>query len=181
MKAFRQMSKQLVLVLENIIAKGFSKNDHEEFCNEWSIISGTMLEFTVDWELTRYCIAQKNAIDRFLSGLKGYPFVVPRTQIESKESNRLMRKVLMTVTDYSLFSIDNPFGFQEGRTKLKSKKEYIKRLKELVTKLDKTIDTMSRKAKKDQQKYKKILNENRETWFQRNVAKLIEYGLYPEP
>jgi hypothetical protein len=176
----QRMSNQLTLMLENIIDRGLNGDEHKEFCNEWSIINRTILEFDTDWWIARHYIAQKNAIDRFLSGLKGRPFIMPRTQTESKKSNLLMRKILATVTNYSLASIDETFRFKKEKIKPKPKEEYIVELKELVTKFDTTIKTMLRKAKKDHQKYSKILNEDRKIWLQQNFLKLNEYGLLPE-
>jgi hypothetical protein len=172
----QRMSNQMILMLENIIARGLRSQDHKEFCTEWGMINKTVLEFNSNWFLARHFLAQRNAIDRLLSRLKGYAIVMPRTASESDESNRLMTKILTTVTDYSISSIGS-IGLRRKKTKPKPKEEYVEELKELVTKFDTTMRKALRKAREDFRKYSRMLKEEHALWLQKNLLKLNEYGL----
>lgn len=176
LKSFQQTNNRMIVMIENIAAKGLHGKDHEEFCNEWVIINRNIMEFNMHWYLARSYMAQKNWIDRFLSSLKRYHFVTPRLPSESGKSNRLMGRILDTVTRYSIALIDESSVFQRRKTKTRPE-EYVKELKNLSREFDKTTNAILLKASEDFQEYTGRLRKDYRLWYQQNTVKLSKYRL----
>jgi hypothetical protein len=167
----------MILMLENIIARGLKGKEQRDFCDEWTNINKTLMDFDMKWWLARHYMAQKNWADRLLSSLKGYPFVIPRTPAEDKKIGRSMIGILDAVTRYSIGLLDESFGFPRKKTKTKSREQYIKEIRDLMAQFDKATKAAFRHAKKDFQKYITASKEDYTFWLRDNLVKLGEYGL----
>jgi len=178
-KSFQSAISDFIVLLRDYVAKTPTTDSHKEFCNEWNKCNRTIMEFDLYWWFARHYLAQKSAVDRLISKLKGYPFTTPRTATESREYALLMNEILKTATDYSISFLP---GFvrlrrdkRKGRTK--SKEEYVGEIMKLIVKFESLMESMANKASKDMQRYRTILREDRELWLKQNMSKLIMHKL----
>ena len=162
-------------LIESAIASGLNNIEHKEFCNEWAETNRIIMNFDLTCWHSRNYLAQKSAIDHFLSWVKGYPFVAPRASLENTKNYRLMTKILSAATNYVNALIPKPIRLHNNKEKPAT--EYAEELKKLALEFDKTTTKMLRNSEKILKKFNKELRNDRKIWLKENSLKLYKYGL----
>ena len=178
-KSFQSAVSNFVALLRNYVSKTPTTDEHKEFCNEWSKCNRAIMDFDMYWWYARHYLAQKRALDRFISELKGYPFTAPRTPTESKKYGVLMKRILAVATNYSISFLPRSFELRRDKKKgrTKSKEEYVGEMKKLIAEFETLMKNMANKALEDMRRYRATLSGDYELWQRQNMSKLIAYKL----
>jgi hypothetical protein len=178
-KSFQSAVNGFIALLRNYVSKAPTNEAHKEFCDEWGKCNRAIMEFDMYRWYAQHYLAQKSALDRFISKLKGYPFTAPRTPIENKKYGVLMSRIIAAATNYSISFLPGSVSLRRDKKKgrVKSKEEYVGEMKKLIVEFETLMKNMADKTLEDMRRYGVTLSKDYELWQRQNISKLMAYKL----